>query len=300
MEYRGLTAKAGTRTATTVIFRGSQGTTVPSGTKITDKDRTKIFVTDASVVLNQDGEASVSASCENVGAIPLANEELTVLIEPIFGVGSVSNSNVIIGTDDETDQEIHRRLEDSTGASGYGYLDAIDSELSNLIGVKTATSYVGEDSDKGLAAGEMCAVVSGGDDKEIAQTLFEKNMFLLKTKGNTEVTITSEYLKREYKIQFERPTQVDDFKATVTIESADTLPSDIDDLLYKAAVYFCETLKPSDAFFKTKFASYLDDQNYCNILKVSTKFSDEEKEKYDIPWNKTLALSRENFTVEKE
>ena len=300
MEYRGLTAKSGSRTTTKVNFRGTVGTAIPGGAKLTNSDKTKIFLTDHVVVINGDGNASVTASCETIGAIPLAKNELTILVEPIFGVSSVSNVGVSIGTNDETDQEIHQRLKSLMTPSGDCYVDRIDSILMNLPGVKTAASYVGADQDKGLNSGEFCCVVSGGDNNEIAQILFENNMFLLKTVGNTEVKLRSKYLNREYTVKFQRPAPISDLKIALVVDIPNEAPpDDLIDKLYRASVYFCESLQSNDTFFKSKFTSYLVKQESCDIVSVSTKFSTQEKEKYNIPWNKSLTITRNNFQVTK-
>lgn len=300
MEYRGLTAKSGTKTTTKVNFKGAKGTVLPEGTKLTNSDKTKIFLTDHTVVINDDGNATVTASCEIVGAIPIANKELTALIEPIFGISSVENNGESIGTNDETDQEIHLRLKSLITPSGDCYIDRIDSALMNLSGVKSAASYVGADSDKGLNAGDFCCVVSGGNDEEIAQILFENNMFLLKTVGNTEVRVQSKYLNREYTVKFQRPEPISDLNMDLVVDIPnESLPNDLIDKLYRASVYFCESLQSNDTFFKSKFISYLVEQEFCDIVSVSTKFSQEEKEKYNIPWNKSLTITKNNFKVTK-
>ena len=300
MEYRGLTAKSGTRTTTKINFKGIKGTAIPEGTKLTNVDKTKIFLTDYVVVINDDGDATVTASCEIAGAIPLAKGELTTLVEPIFGVTSCSNVGGSIGTNDETDQEIHQRLKSLMTPSGDCYIDRIDSVLMNLPGVKTAASYVGADQSKGLNAGEFCCVVSGGNNEEIAQTLFENNMFLLKTVGNTAVNVRSKYMNREYTVKFQRPEPISDIRIAIVVDiPTESPPNELIDKLYRATVYFCEGLQSNDTFYRSKLISYLVKQEFCDIVSVSTKFSDQEKDKYEIPWDKSLTITKNNFTVTK-
>lgn len=300
MEYRGLTAKSGTKTTTKINFKGIKGTVIPGGTKLTNTDKTKTFLTDHTAVISDDGDATVTASCEIIGAIPLANKELNTLIEPILGISSVASIGESIGTNDETDQEIHQRLKNLITPSGDCYIDRIDSALMNLNGVKTAASYIGADQEKGLNAGEFCCVVSGGNNEEIAQILFENNMFLLKTVGNTEVKVRSKYLNREYSVKFQRPEPISDLKVSIVVDIPNESPPDnLIDKLYRASVYFCESLQSNDVFFKSKFTSYLVKQEFCDIVKISTEFSNQEEEKHSIPWNKSLTVTKSNFKVTK-
>lgn len=295
IQYRGITAKEGVATRTTVKFTGTNGTTIPRDSEIASDDGTKVFRTlsDCTILL---GGQSVLAECTKIGAIPLADNELTHLVTPIMGVSKVINNNVVIGTDDETDDQLHARLDMYTTSIGNGALDNLDSALLNIPGVKSARTYIGEDNDKGLKAGDITSMVNGGDDEEIAQVIFDNNMFLLNTIGDISAEVRSELHDIPYTVKFSRPTPLEISSIKIFLAEND---ESLKDPLFEATEKFLDMLSPGSVFFMTKYLKYLDSYTKIPIVSAEFSVSNQKYMTYPLPWNKVFHISKEKFTVEK-
>lgn len=299
ISYRGLTPKIGTPTRTKITFTGDTDirATIPSGTLITNSAKNKHFSTLSDVIIDENGTAETLAECTEIGAIPLINGELTVFENPIYGVSQVTNSENEIGTNDETDDEIHKRLFDTTGLSGTGFIDNLDSALMNLPGVTSARCFVGKDDTKGLDYGQLCAVVIGGDDEQIAQMLFEKNLFLLSYVGDVVKNVKSKYLNRDYTIKFKRPTELK-MKLTLVVYEQENL-EEIKNQIYPKIQQYINSFPPGSKIYGTQIASFANQLNLVNVMQFRMYNANNDNVVFiDIPWNAYYSLPIEDFNVD--
>lgn len=299
ISYRGLTPKIGTPTRTKITFTGDTDirATIPSGTLITNSAKNKHFSTLSDVIIDENGTAETLAECTEVGAIPLINGELTVFENPIYGVSQVTNSENEIGTNDETDDEIHKRLFDTTGLNGTGFIDNLDSALMNLPGVTSARCFVGKDDEKGLDYGQICAVVIGGDDEQIAQMLFEKNLFLLSYVGDVVKNVKSKYLNRDYTIKFKRPTELK-MKLTLVVYEQENL-EEIKNQIYPKIQQYINSFPPGSKIYGTQIASFANQLNLVNVMQFRMYNANNDSVVFiDIPWNAYYSLPIEDFHVD--
>jgi uncharacterized phage protein gp47/JayE len=299
IEYRGLTAKRGSPTTATLSFTGTPpGILIPAGTRFTDEKETKFFLTRADVLTTATG-ISVDIFCDRDGPIPLTGNELTKISPaiPKLEITAPEATDISVGTAAETDRDIHLRLSQSTGSSGYGFLDVTDSALANLDGVKSAVTYL--KSDAVVFDGDICSVVSGGDKDEIARTIFEKNMFLLKTAGNTTVTVKSAYLGREYTVKFERPTPVNQ-TLYVHVKAYGIFSDDIDSRILGDVSGFLGQYPPGATIYIADMTAFINANNGEYKMTRAAFDSDTGPDFKKPAWNKVASVTPESLHITKE
>jgi hypothetical protein len=221
IQYRNLKRKSGSPTTTLVTF-GTTGNpvVVPAGTIVATEDESVQFVTTAEAIAG-DGAQPVKASCTQNGDIFVDVNSLKKILPSIPGVAIDSNNTVIIGTNDETELELKKRLASTYGTAGYGYLYSIEGAVMNLDGVKFAAAYADN-------VGKLNVVVLGGDDTEVATAIYENSSFMTAYSGNTTVTVKTKYLDRDVAISFTRPTEeIIAIKITVVVLPDTTLSHDV-------------------------------------------------------------------------
>jgi hypothetical protein len=273
------------------------GILMPAGTVLSDDDETKLFVTDKDVIAYSEETVKpvrVGISCKEPGPILLLQNELTKIVPPIAGLtfDKIEVINVYTGTSEETDKDIHLRLNQSVGAEGFGFSDTIDSALMNIGGVRSATTYVGDMHD--IPLNTMCCVVSGGKDDEIAQTIFEKNMFLLKYTGNTTVEVKSAYLNRVYKVSFERPaTEI--LKISVKIKTFDKPADNINTKILTDIINFLQQFGPGAVIYIADMVTFLNNGN--NLYKTVNGHFNDSDDTITAGWNRTVSTNAENLEI---
>jgi hypothetical protein len=299
IEYRGLTAKKGVPTTAKVNFTGTPaGILIPAGTKFTNNDETKNFLTSKDVTTVEDGQTTADIYCDQVGPILLAEDELTKISPPIpsLEISNIIASNIGIGMLDEIDKDIHLRLEQSSGSIGGGFEDIMDSALNNLDGVRSATTYVGPQND--IPANTMCSVVYGGTDNDVAKTIFEKNMFLMKYEGNTTVNVTSEYLRRIYEIKFERP---EDQILTIYLKYKSLYPetaTDINRIILGDIQSFLTQSNPGGIIYGGDMITFINNLNGVYKI-VNISFSESDQVSFiAVAWNKIPKTNATNLHIE--
>jgi hypothetical protein len=297
IEYRGLTAKSGTPSTAVAVFTGlTPGVLMPAETVLSNDDETKLFITENDLTAESEEPVSVKIHSQQIGSILLSANELTKILPPIPGLSfdSLTAQNILIGSTGETDKDIHLRLEQSSGSDGAGFLDVMDTALMNIDGVKSAAAYVGPDHD--IALYTLCCVVSGGDDTEVARTIFEKNMFLMKYSGNTSVDIKSEFFGRTYVVTFWRPTQ-QVLKISVKIRGTDNLPDDIDGEILADVSRFLQQFGAGSTLYSADLLSFINESN--GIYKMLTaEFTGGSDGYVKLDWNKIASTDAENLTIE--
>lgn len=131
-----------------------------------------------------------------------------------------SQQEFVIGQDAEDDDELRARANDAVTGGGDATHDAIVSELINdTPGVSSVTVYENKtDTDNtgsgGLPPHSFEAVVFGGEDEDVADTIFEKKAITARDYGGahgtrTTTTVISEANGQTREIEWSRPTEVD-------------------------------------------------------------------------------------------
>jgi hypothetical protein len=203
-----------------VTFAGDAPVVVPAGTILSTEDESVKFITEAEAHTGY-GAPAVKARCTQNGNIFLDFNSLKKILPPIAGVSISSNTTIIIGTNDETELELKKRLASTYGTAGYGYLYSIEGAVMNLDGVKFSAAYAD-------AVGKLNVVVLGGDDTEVATAIYEHSSFMTSYIGNTTITVQTKYLDRAVDVSFTHPIEeIISINITVIVLPTTVLSKDV-------------------------------------------------------------------------
>ncbi|MBI0275400.1 baseplate J/gp47 family protein [Hafnia alvei] len=193
-----------TPTTIAVQLIGSSGTLVPAGS-IVGTDSGEQFSTNVDTYIPND----VTATCTTSGEIYVAAGAITKIITPITGWTGVSNSYAgVTGVERESDPKLRSRREKSTITTGTNTVEAIYDALSEM-----GLEYIRiRDNDSATPIGSQPAysfhvVVSGGNQNEIAQAIFENKPAGIQAYGTTTVSV-KDSKGYPHSIGFSRPQDV--------------------------------------------------------------------------------------------
>lgn len=120
---------------TLTVVGGPAGTTIPSGSIVSQESGPAKFLTSVAVVVAPDGSASVPATATEDGAIEAAAGTLTKIDTPVSGWLTVTNDDdASIGRDRESDGQLRARML-STSSAPVGTPEGIATAISEVDGV---------------------------------------------------------------------------------------------------------------------------------------------------------------------
>lgn len=232
----------GTPTQLPIVVRGTSGTVIPAGSRISSTDGSQIYEVQESVVIPASGEATANTLCTEVGANNPAHGTIIQIQTPIFGWNYASNASATsIGTPEDTDTALHIKQSRATAATSYRQVDAIIAGIMTVPGVTYARLYVNKTlttDARGIAGKTMAAVVVGGLDTDIANVLRLKAGSLDDFQGNLPEPI--EYVGTLGDIQtidFYRPTEVPIYiSLAITVTDSASYPENAPELIKQAIV----------------------------------------------------------------
>jgi uncharacterized phage protein gp47/JayE len=157
-------------------------------------------------------QGSTNLQCLEFGPVSAPQRSVTEIETPVFGLDSTINpESGIVGRNRETDNELRIRRELEIQSAGAATVGAIQSALANVENVEAAIVFYNNASIPdldGRPPHSIEAIVQGGDQVEIAQTLFETVAAGIGFFGDiTQNAIDSEGFTHVTK--FSRPTEVE-------------------------------------------------------------------------------------------
>lgn len=190
---------------------------------------------DANLQIDEQGSPG-SYSSVNKGDIPVPANTLNIIVNPIAGLDSVNNIVAgIAGRETETDEELRiRRRELLTGigaatdeAIRQAVLQEVDGVINCLV-ISNRTDFV-DGSDRPPHSFEV--VVSGGDEDEIAQVIWDNMPSGIYSDGDIEKTIIDS-TGNSQTVRLSRPTNVYIWvKVTYELNSEETFPDNGEDAI---------------------------------------------------------------------
>lgn len=188
------------------------GTTLAIG-RLVSSSVTGVQFTTIEAITNSTGSTqflTVNAQSVDTGPVAGPAGSLTVIDTPVTGWLSVNNTlDAELGTNIETDDDFRIRREELLRTTGAATLEAIRAAVRALDGVVQA--FVFENvtlvtDGNGLPGKAFEVVVSGGDNQEIADTIFAtKPVGILAHGAVTEQVVDSQGFS--YDIEFSRPAE---------------------------------------------------------------------------------------------
>lgn len=165
--------------STTVSLQGLDSNySSPTATAYTVQDGSgNQFILAASVTLTA-GTHTVDFRAQQIGAVSVPVDTITVPVTIVPGVTSVNNSSaqISIGQTQETDAQLRTRRAQSVANATTGFLNGLQAALLALPGVTEAVVYNNPTGNavNGMVAHSIWAVVAGGAASDIANMIYQK------------------------------------------------------------------------------------------------------------------------------
>ena len=182
------------RSSVTQTFNGTNGTFINAAIFQCATETTNFpFILQQSITIPPSG--TIDAQCVSVayGPVPAPANTLTIINTPITGLTSITNAaDAILGRLVETDPEFRIRRIDSTSVEAQQLTDALIGKLKSLTGVIDAdviANNLDVPDSHGFLPHSIAAIVEGGSDQDIAETIFTTNISSIPTNGNIEVDV---------------------------------------------------------------------------------------------------------------
>jgi uncharacterized phage protein gp47/JayE len=169
---------------------------------------------------------------------------LNQILTPISGLTNVlSTQDATLGMDVETDNAYRARMATELQVAGAGTVEAIRAKLLTVTGVTSALVYENVSlvtNSSGLPAKSFEAVVNGGSDADIGNTLWAVKPAGIETYGNDSYVITDSQ-GIQHTMEFSRPTIVDVY-LIVTLLVNTSFPSNGNVLVQEALANYINGL----------------------------------------------------------
>ena len=244
VQLNGITKDDGTPSTVAMQFTGPAATPVPAGQLLSDINSTTIWVTTVDLLTDGAGLATTVAESQDNGPFEAATGTVVQLLTSFTGSDNFSITNTassILGEAVESDEDLRTRRSQSTLAPAVTPAEALWANLRNLDGVifvRVLSNRTLVADGKGIPGKSIAAVIVGGDDTAIAETLLARTSDAADWFGNTSLTLFD--LQGEpYQMSWIRPDDLDIcVEVDVTITNTGTWPSNGDQQIQEALVIY--------------------------------------------------------------
>lgn len=211
LPYAGITRNLAEYAYGQVTLNGTAGHTVESGFLVgtaTDIN----FETLYDVTLDANGTAVSEIVCTTIGSTGNVNANtITIIVNPDANVTSVNNTEPTTGgREKESDAEARARSEVTVDGLGSATGNAIRAHLLSISDVRAAR-VIDNDTDTvdefGTPSRALQTFVLGGDDEDIAYSIFNKKSGGIRAYGTTVVDVIDDS-SRVHQVGFTRATEV--------------------------------------------------------------------------------------------
>lgn len=207
VKINGIAKKAASFSAVDLLVVGQVGALISSG--VAQDAEGRKWLLPLSVTIPPEGQVTVTAAAQDLGAILAPPGTITRIITPTMGWQSVTNPSAASpGAPVESDADLRRRQTVSVANPSLSVLEGITGALQNLPGVAEVKPYE-NDTDatdaNGLPRKSISMVVDGGTVQEIVDSIARKKTPGTGTFGSSSgISIDSNGVPNT--IRFFRPT----------------------------------------------------------------------------------------------
>jgi uncharacterized phage protein gp47/JayE len=244
VKLNGIRRKTPSYSTCQVTLTGVAGTVVSNGV-VQDLSGYK-WDLPATVTILPGGTATVTATCETIGAINAAISDISQIVTPTSGWTSVTNAvEAVAGQPVETDAELRARQAISTELPSHSMFAGTVAAVANVSGVTRYKGYENNtnlDDDNGIPGHSIAMVVEGAEDEDVAFAIYANKSAGCGTYGSTLVAVLDPYYALTINISFYRPTYVDIF-LSLTITPLTGYTSAIADDIKAALAEYLDTLE---------------------------------------------------------
>ncbi len=241
-----LNRKPALPTVVSCVCGGVAGTLIPAASLVIDTNG-NIYASSADATIGAGGTVDVNFACTVTGPVPCPANAANQIYRSVSGWETVNNAAAgITGSDVESRADFEYRRRQSVALNAHGTLPSIYAavfglddvadvyaidNVSSLPVIKGTTNYE-------LAPHSLYIAVTGGDDAQIAQAIWDKKDVGCNYNGHTEITVvddTYSYPQPEYIVKFQRPT-ITPVLFMVRIARNSALPAGIASLIKSAII----------------------------------------------------------------
>lgn len=192
-----LTRKVATSTVVSCTCTGLPGTTIPAGSIIQNTDGVKMESLGAATI-GAGGTVEVEFAAQKSGAIDIGANTCDKIITVIAGWDTVNNTAAgTPGSLIEGRADFEKRRYNSVAANAHGSAAALQGAVYQVDGVldclvlENKTDSTVTKQGVSLISHSVAVCVYGGEDDDIAETIYNKLDAGCGTNGNTDITFTS-------------------------------------------------------------------------------------------------------------
>lgn len=235
-----LNRQAATATIVACTCTGLQGVTIPAGAVIQTTSGLQLTNMQEGVI-SSSGSIVLNFQATQTGPIAVGAGTANIIVTQIPGWDTVNNTTAgVVGRNEESQQEFALRIQKSVAINSQGSTDAIYAALANLSGVvavvilENDSDSAVEDNGVNIAAHSICISIYGGNNDDIAETIYNKKDMGCGTVGNTQISYTnSRGTTFNYNILVPEPYPIG---IKVSINNTTSLPSNIQALVQQAVL----------------------------------------------------------------
>lgn len=236
------------------------------------------------------------------GKIAADAGEINQIETPVLGWMSVTNPyDAVLGSLKETDQELRNRFKESKYERAVSIFESVYTSVLNVDGVRDVTLYendTGAEDEYGIPAHSFSVVVSGGDDKEIGQAIWNTKPLGIAPYGNTEVDVIA-IDGRPYKSRLERPSNIP-IKIEVEVVPEYNFPDNGAELIKSSILtYFRETYRMGEDVNYSKLFTPINKVrgHYVNLLQFGKKGGELGYNPVKVKYNEVAVISYDDISV---
>lgn len=240
VQLNALTRKPATPSTINLTLTGTPGTVIAAGQEVSDAQQNVTYVTDEDIIIDVLGTRDGTATANVDGPLVSLAGTVTTIITPIVGWDTVTNpTDSKAGNIEETDEELRKRRASSTEAPSVAPVEAIYSNILQLDGVTFSRILINNTllvDARGIPGKHIAAIIVGGSDDDIADTLFLRSPAGAGFFGNTNKVLT-DIQGESYDIRWTRPDPIDiEVEVDITIIDVNTFPDDGADQIAQAII----------------------------------------------------------------
>lgn len=313
VQLTALTRRWGSASQVRLKCKGTAGTYIPRGSLVSDVTNTYIYSTDEALTLNTSGGGQVTATRNVTGEYSPEPGTINSIQSPV-SIGrwdSVENIETINpGSAEETDEELRERQQVSTMLTSYRQVEAIYAALRAIEGViyvrVLVNSTKSPQDERGIPYKEVCTIVEGGNDDDIADALFLRFPIGIVGHGSTQVGRV-DIQGVSYVISFQRPESVPIYvDLHILVYDRAAFPDNGVDLIKQAIVDYAEYaggeykgFPPGENVVYTRLYTPINEVNGFSIvsLKIGKKASPTGETDIPIQFNEVARFYAQNITV---
>ena len=222
------------------VLTGRNGTVIPAGAQIRSSYDQTFWSLDESVTIDETERATGNFTCTEGGAIEAGIGTLDQIVTAISGWDSVTNEiAAIVGQTEETQAAFENRRYQSVALNSRGTVQSVFARVADVQDViavyaidNKTHEYVTVDSYT-LKPHSIYVAVIGGEDKDIANAIYNSVSAGCDYNGNTAYEIIDENTGAHETVLFERPTELD-VHIKVTLDNGTELPNNYEQVIKNA------------------------------------------------------------------